>query len=94
MDHHLLPTVISDELLNYIRYIEAVVAHVDPEAGIRYIESGDGTQLKVYISPSNPQLKESLVENLVGAHRKRKIPVHFSKSINIQKTITYHIDLK
>ena len=92
MDNHLLNSVISEELLNYFRLIEASIAHKDEKAKIKYYQNND--ILKVFITPSSDSTKENLIKNLLGTHRERKIPIIFSKSINIQKIISYEIKIK
>lgn len=89
MDNHLLPIELTDEVLAYFRLVEAAISHIDPEAGIRYIENHD--VLKIHIKPSLESYKKPIIDNLLGLHRSHKIPIKFSKSINIQKTITYEI---
>lgn len=91
MDKHLLPSVIPDELLDYFRKIEAAISHKDPKAGLKYNQF-DG-KLKVYVFPSDPILRESLIENLLGVHIKMRIKIVFSKSLAISKSIYYEIDL-
>ena len=91
MDKHLLPTVINDELISYFNKVENSILHVDKDAKIKY--SLLNNILTTHVYPSDVLHKDKLVKNILGLHRLCKIPISFSKSLAISKTISYTIEV-
>lgn len=84
--------VVSDNNMLYLNYLlNSLIKHADPEADV-LIDKVDN-ELKVTITPSNPEFKPDIIYNLLEGHRKFKIRIIFSKSLAISKKINYIINL-
>lgn len=81
----------KDNDILYLEFIVAALKHSDPDAEITLHKVDD--QIKVNISPSIEDFRQQIIENILGAHRLLNLKVIFSKSLKIQKSISYHVDI-
>jgi len=79
----------DDNGILYILFILSVLKYSDPDASMD-VHNVD-KELKVIITPSNPDFKDEIIDNIVAAHRMMKLKAEFSKSTIISKGIYYSI---
>lgn len=78
---------IPDNDARYLEFITDALKHSDPEAELK-IHKVD-KEIKVNIMPSAPEFRQSIITNLLDAHRLFKIKIIFSKSLAIEKHINF-----
>lgn len=83
------PKVLRDNDQFYLEFIVDALKHSDPEAAITLhkIESA----IKVNIVPSVPEFRQSIIQNLLDAHRLFHIKIIFSKSLALEKSVNYEV---
>lgn len=85
------PSILLDNDANYISLLtDAILAHADPESEVKLYKT-DNT-MKVVIKPSQKDFKQSIITDLVAAHKLVKMKVVFSSSLAIQEHICYTIE--
>ena len=90
--NHLMPSILTDNQANYVSLIETSIAHaVSYIEDIKYSLNGDEFTVRIILGDREDYsgVKENLIKNLIGVHRRLKIPIEFSKSTKIQKSITF-----
>ncbi len=73
----------------YINFTLDCVTHSDPEAEV--VMNRFDKEIKVVIKPSEPSFKQHIIDNLLGVARLLGIKVIFSKSLALQKSISYSV---
>lgn len=81
--------VITDNTQRYLEFVESCIQHADPEADIKIYKKED--KIDAYVTPSNPEFKDALIYNLLHGHRHFNLTIVFSKSLKIQKNISYSL---
>lgn len=81
--------VITDNSLIYLQFVEDCVKHADPQAIITVDKRED--RIDAVIQPSERQFKASIVYNLLEGHKLFHMKIIFSKSLALQKIITYSL---
>lgn len=85
------PKPMLDNDVSYINLLtDAILAHADPDAEVSLVKVDN--EIKVVVKPSVEDFKQSIITDLVAAHRLLKLKVIFSKSLAKQKSICYTIN--
>ncbi len=86
-----LPGIRPDNERYYFSFIEGLTEFLDKDA---YIEVNNASEaISIAIIPSQPEIRQELINNLLTIHKLLGIKTDFSKSTNIQKSIVFQIKL-
>lgn len=80
---------ITDNSIIYLEFVEACIHHADPGATVKVEKYED--KLYTVIHPSIPLFRNDIIYNLLGIHKTMKMKIIFSKSLALQKSITYSL---
>jgi len=83
--------IISDNSALYLMFLNAVIAHADPEAILKISKEVD--KLRIVINPSEASFREDILENVLAMHKIFHIKPEFAKSTKIQKNLFFNISL-
>lgn len=78
---------LPDNDSKYIEFVTDALRHSDPEAEI-LLNKFEG-DIKVSVTPSEPDFRQHIIDNLLAAHRLFKIKIIFSKSLGKEKRVNY-----
>jgi len=79
----------TDNELIYEDLIRAVITYSDPEATHQIFTLGE--KKNVTITPSTQDFRQDIINNILGIHQVLKIKITFSKSLQLQKNISYSV---
>lgn len=82
--------VITPDDIKYYQWVDAVLKYIDPEAKLQIRENDK--QLIIHITPSDGELRQSIIEGLLNIHHKMETKIEFSKSLAISKKISYFVN--
>lgn len=85
-----IPTITKDNDAAYLNHVRYTVETIDPEAKILINKSED--ILSFHVTPSSVNLRQNIVDKLLEYHRGLHIKIEFSKSLAIQKHISFKIN--
>ena len=79
----------DDNSILYIGFVTSVLGYADPDASmnIHYIND----ELKISITPSIPEFRQDIINNMVYVHRLLKLKPEFSKSTLVEKGVHYSV---
>lgn len=84
-----LPLIAEDNFLSMFRLIEVSVKHADPEANMDIKRSSNGYMIT--ITPAVSNFRQDTINNILYIGRNLNIPVKFSSSLAIQKSISFEL---
>lgn len=85
-----IPEITRDNDAAYLNHVKFTVASIDPEA-IIYISKTEDI-LSFHVEPSKPNIRQQLIDKLLEYHRTLNIRIEFSKSLKIQKRVSFKIN--
>lgn len=85
------PGILKDNDKFYIGFVTDAMKHSDPDAEV-LINKFD-TDIKVSITPSEPEFRQHIIQNLLDAHRLFKIKIIFSKSLAKEKRVNFLVEM-
>ncbi len=85
-----IPSITRDNDAAYLNHVRYTVETIDPNAQILVNKSEE--ILSFHINPSSENLRQNLIDKLLEYHRKLNIKIEFSKSLAIQKHISFRIN--
>ena len=80
---------ITEQDTHYYTWVFSILQHLDTEVELMIRENE--TQLIVHINPTNQEIRQEIINNLLHLHRHFGIKIEFSKSLSISKKISYFI---
>lgn len=83
-------TPLPDNDKFYLDFVVDALKHADPDATI--LMNKFGKEIKVSINPSEEDFRQSIITNLLGAHRLFRIKIIFSKSLAKEKRVNYSVE--
>lgn len=75
----------------YIEFVMDAMKHSDPDAEVWLAKTEK--DIKVRVTPSNKEFKQSIITNLLDAHRLFHIKIIFSSSLALADTISYLVEM-
>lgn len=84
-----IPHLLEDNTINYIEWLMGIVEYSNPQSEIILRKLGENYQ--VTIKPNDVDDRQSIIENVLHLHHRLKIPITYSKSLAISKTISFDI---
>lgn len=85
-----LPHVMTDNEARYIGLVAAVVNFSGPGSNIHTSPYEGGFNISV--EPADPTQRDHLIKSLLGMHRGIGLKIIFSKSLAIQKLVSFKIN--
>jgi hypothetical protein len=85
-----IPTITKDNDAAYLNHVRYTVETIDPNASI-YISKSESI-LSFHVEPSSDTVRQALIDKLLEYHRALNIKIEFSKSLKIQKKISFKIN--
>lgn len=76
----------------YLDFVSDALKHSDPQAEL--LLNKFDNEIKVSITPSDPEFRQHIIDNLLAAHRLFQIKIIFSKSLAKEKRVNYLVDFK
>lgn len=92
MDNQILylgPSRVSDNVLELLCIIVTIVNYSDPLHQVKVICHEN--KVICYITPSKEDYKQEIIDNLLWINKNLHIKIIFSKSLKIQKNISFEI---
>lgn len=86
---HGFSSILEDNDEHYIQFIISALKHSDPEAELSLYKEIEG--IKVIIKPSEADFKQHIINDILWAHRLLALKVIFSKSLALQKIVSYDV---
>lgn len=85
-----LPAVLDDNSAHYVQWLLTATHHADPRCDVELHYKGN--QISGTIKPSTQDNKQNLIDTLIEAHRRMKLKIEYSKSLKIQKNISFLVN--
>ncbi len=84
------PNIIRDNDAAYLQHVHYSVLSVDTDADVmaNRVEAG----IIFHITPSTPIKRQLIIDALLVAHRALGLRIEFSKSLKIQKKVSFFIE--
>lgn len=86
---HGFPSILQDNDKFYLEFVGDALKHADPEAEI-VLNKMDNV-IKVNVTPSVAEFRQSIIDNLLHAHRLFRLKIIFSKSLAKEKRVNYEV---
>ena len=83
---------IPDNDTRYLDFLRVALCHADPAAAFSIIPGTDG--LQVTIHPSDPAFRDEIIKTTMEANARMNFKTVFSKSLAIQKNISFYLTLE
>lgn len=80
-----------DAEFEFLDSIITAIIHADPESNAKL--SIVGNKVTMHITPSIPEFKQSIINNLIKQNSLLKIKIVFSSSLKISKGVSFSITL-
>lgn len=85
-----VPSITPDNDAAYLNHVKYTVETIDPLASM-YITKTEEV-LMFHVEPSNSSHRQDIINKLLSSHRALQIKIEFSKSLKIQKYISFKIN--
>lgn len=79
-----------DNITRYLNLIKAIAEYSSPGSKLKTLEGLDG--MVFHIVPGHEDFRQDIIKNILAINRIWKIKVIFSKSLKIQKNISFVLD--
>lgn len=86
-----VPTLMEDNLRNYIQMLLGVSEFSDPDSQVTFQRS-KGKYI-VTIKPDTDEFRQSIIDNILYVNRNLKIPIKYSSSLALSKLVSFTIEL-
>lgn len=83
--------ILDDNSDIYIQSVKAAIDHADPECVVTIRK--DHSKITFHITPSKPEFRQAIINNILELHRNLKIKTNFSKSTNISTTVSFSVEV-
>lgn len=84
------PSILSDNDMELLDHIVMILNYSDCCFDINITKSVD--RLIVHITPSNPDFRPDIIENLLWISKVLRVKIIFSKSLKIQRLVSFIIE--
>lgn len=85
-----VPAITPDNDAAYLNHVKYTVETVDPQASM-YITKTEEV-LIFHVEPSNSSHRQPIIDKLLESHRSLHLRIEFSKSLKIQRYISFKIN--
>jgi len=89
---YLGPSKISDNSLEMLYTIMAIIDYTDPEYKVTVSCTDEKTLIRIL--PSKEEFKQELIDNLLWVNKHLPVKIEFSKSLKIQKSVSFELKTK
>ncbi len=82
--------ILDDSSLLYLRFLQSVIDHADPDAKVHADKKDD--RIDIIVTPSQDNFKKALVKDILFMHSLMGIKSNFSKSTKVHKKLFFYIE--